>query len=376
MARLCLVASVLSNLIVTEAFVGGVTRARPVGARLLRTANLPYIAAARPDRWTPTMEAIEVDVIEKDATDVIEDDAAAREVRSALTQTVMLVALAFCFCTGVFVNRGPEAATSWLTAYVLEQALSVDNLLVFTAIFDYFKTPIDAQPRVLRWGLIVAAILRAGFIFAGLAVVERFKGVLLIFAGVLLYTSAKMMFADEEEEEDLSQNAVVQWTKHYLPSSDEYDGERFITSSDNATTSMAVDGEAQKGGGTLLGLLKGTSVMTPLLLTLVCVEISDVIFAVDSIPAVFGVTKDPFIAFTSNGFAILGLRALYPLVARAVDEFKYLTPAVALVLAFIGGKLIVGELMHVEVSTITSLAVVASTLVAGVGASIFTGDSD
>jgi len=286
-------------------------------------------------------------------------DAASREMQTALAQTGALVALAMCFCAGVFGVQGPEAASSWFAAYILELSLSVDNLLVFTLIFDYFKTPIDAQQRVLRWGLIVAAVLRAAFIFAGLAMVESFKPVLLVFAALLIVSSAKMMMVVEEDD-DLSDNQIIKLTTKYLPSTDVYDGDRFVTSA-------AVDGDGS--GGTLLGLLKGTSVVTPLLVALICVEISDVVFAVDSIPAVFGVTKDPFIAFSSNAFAILGLRALYTIVAQMVDQFEYLSKSVALVLGFVGGKL-VAEYYGVEVSTMMSLAVVFSTLSAGIGASI------
>lgn len=357
-ARLCLVVYVLSALTASEAFGGCQMRSGPVAPRLLRPASVPCFVTTRrlPAVFAPTMKLAE-------AEDAIAEagDAATREMQTALAQTGALVALALCFCAGVFGVQGPEAAGSWLAAYVLELSLSVDNLLVFTLIFDYFKTPIDAQQRVLRWGLIVAAVLRAAFIFAGLAMVESFKPVLLVFAALLVYSSAKMMMV-EEEDEDLSDNQIIKLTKKYLPSTDVYDGDRFVTSA-------AVDGAAEDGGGTLLGLLKGTSVVTPLLVALVCVEISDVVFAVDSIPAVFGVTKDPFIAFTSNAFAILGLRALYTIVAQMVDQFEYLGKSVALVLGFVGGKL-VAEYFGVEVSTMVSLAVVFSTLGAGIGASI------
>ena len=273
-ARPCLIACVLSALTVSEAFGGCQVRSGPVATRLLQPASVPCFLTTRrpPAVIVPIMKVAEA------AEAIVEAG----------------VALALCFCVGVLGVQGPEAAGSWLAAYVLELSLSVDNLLVFTLIFDYFKTPIDAQQRVLRWGLIVAAVLRAAFIYAGLAMVESFKPVLLVFAALLVYSSAKMMMV-EEEDEDLSDNQIIKLTKKYLPSTDVYDGDRFVTSA-------AVDGAAEDGGGTLLGLLKGTSMVTPLLVALVCVEISDVVFAVDSIPAVFGVTKDPFIAFTSNAF--------------------------------------------------------------------------
>lgn len=284
---------------------------------------------------------------EKVATQADNEEAA---FQAALTQTGALIGAALVFCAGVFAVRGAEDASAWFAAYILEESLSVDNLFVFSLIFDYFKTPANAQPRVLRWGLIAACVLRALFILGGLAVVENFKGALVVFAAILLY-SAYGILAEGDEEEDLSENQVIQLTRKYLPSTDKYDGENFFTT---------IDGE---------------SLATPLLLALVCVEISDVLFAVDSIPAVFGVTTDPFIAFTSNAFAILGLRALYTIIAQAVDDFQYLRPAIAVVLGFIGVKLI-GSYFEYEVDTITSLLVVAGTLGAGVGASVLLPNKD
>ena len=224
----------------------------------------------------------------------------------ALTQTAITVAAACAFCGGVLATRGIDDASAWFAAYVLEESLSIDNLFVFSLIFDYFQTPAYAQPRVLKYGLIVAVVLRLSFILAGLAVVERFKGVLLVFSGILLYSAYGLLTEGEEEEEDLANNPIVKLTKQYLPSTDQYVGDSFFT--------QGAD---------------GAKLATPLLLALVCVEVSDVIFAVDSIPAVFGVTTDPFIAFTSNAFALLGLRALYTVISEAVDNFKYLQPAIA-----------------------------------------------
>ena len=274
-------------------------------------------------------------------TQEAEDD----ETQTALEQTALSVLAACIFGVGVFAVRGGEDASAWFAAYVLEESLSIDNLFVFSLIFDYFQTPKDAQPRVLRYGLLAAVVLRLGFICAGLAVVERFKGVLLVFAGILLYSSYGLLTGEEEEEEDLSQNAVVKLTKQYLPSTDAYDGDQFFT-----------------GEG-------ASRLATPLLLALVCVEISDVIFAVDSIPAAFGVTTDPFIAFSSNAFALLGLRSLYIVIANAADEFKYLQPAIAVVLGFIGAKLI-GSFAGYELPTISSLLLVLGVLGTGVGLSV------
>ena len=269
------------------------------------------------------------------------------ETRAALQQTAITVAAACAFCAGVFATRGAEDASAWFAAYVLEESLSIDNLFVFSLIFDYFQTPSFAQPRVLKWGLLAAVVLRASFILAGLAVVERFKGVLLVFSGILLYSAYGLLTEGEEEAEDLSQNMIVKLTKQYLPSTDSYDGDKFFTTPAGSDTALA----------------------TPLLLALVCVELSDVLFAVDSIPAVFGVTTDPFIAFTSNAFALLGLRALYTVIANAADNYQYLQPAIAVVLGFIGVKLI-GSFAGFEIPTVSSLLLVLGTLGTGVGLSI------
>lgn len=267
-------------------------------------------------------------------------------VKKALAQTGVTVAAAGLFCVGVALTSGADAAEQWLAAYVLEESLSVDNLFVFSLIFQYFQTPATAQPRVLAWGLIGAAVLRLLFISSGLAVVQRFELALLPCALLLLYSAYGILTSDDEPD-DLSENAVVRLTQKYLPSTDEYDGDRFFT------------------------LKNGAKLATPLLLALVCIEISDVIFAVDSIPAVFGVTTDPFIAFSSNIFALIGLRQLYVIIAEAVESLVYLRPAIAFVLAFIGVKLILG-LVGLEVGISTSLGVVVGSLGAGVGASLFT----
>jgi len=303
----------------------------------------PLLHAPLPPGVFVRSAAADVQMMESETT----VDGAAEEVQAALQQTAVAVGAACAFCAGVFATRGADDASAWFAAYVLEESLSIDNLFVFSLIFDYFQTPAFAQPRVLKWGLIAAVALRLSFILAGLAVVERFKGVLLVFSGILLYSAYGILTEGDDDEEDLSNNPIVKFTKQYLPSTDEYDGDSFFTEGPD-----------------------GASLATPLLLALVCVELSDVLFAVDSIPAVFGVTTDPFIAFTSNAFALLGLRALYTIIAGAVDDFKYLQPAIAIVLAFIGGKLI-GSFAGYEVPTETSLLLVLGVLGGGVGLSVY-----
>uniref|UniRef100_A0A7S0ISE3 Uncharacterized protein n=1 Tax=Calcidiscus leptoporus TaxID=127549 RepID=A0A7S0ISE3_9EUKA len=312
-----------------------------VRAPLLSVARVPVRAAS------PLM----IEKVEVGTPHVETSISAAEEVKRALLGFSLSLAAAVAFAFGVFMFRGGEDATAWAAAYILEESLSVDNLFVFSLIFDYFRTPTNAQPRVLAWGLIAAVVLRAVFILAGIAVVERFK-IALVPCGLLLLYSAYAIVTEGDEDEDLSENAIVQFTRKYLPSTDEYAGDRFFLKSAD-----------------------GSTLATPLLLALVCVELSDVLFAVDSVPAVFGVTTDPFIAFTSNAFAILGLRQLYTLIAEGMENLEYLRPSIAGVLAFIGAKLLLGQI-GLEVSTTSSLLVVAGSLGVGIGASVLFGTSE
>jgi TerC family integral membrane protein len=222
----------------------------------------------------------------------------------------------------------------------------VDNLFVFVLVFDYFKVPMKQQQKVLGYGIGGAMAMRAAMIVAGYEAVTNFKPVLLVFAGVLIFSSYKLIAEEEEEEEDMSENAIVKFCSDLLPVSAAYDGDNFFT------------------------VENGVKTATPLLLCLCVIELSDVVFAVDSIPAVFGVTQDPFIVYSSNIFAILGLRSLYAFVAEMVAELEYLQTAVAAVLGFVGCKM-VAEFGGMEVSTEASLAVVAGMLGAGVALSVY-----
>lgn len=257
------------------------------------------------------------------------------------------VIAALAFGAGVWAVMGEQKGAEYFAGYLLEQSLSVDNLFVFILVFNYFKTPIEYQSKVLTYGIATAAVLRLVLIVAGVDIVERFEPVLLVFAGILLLSSAKLLTAggDEEEEEDLSKNKIVQFCKSLMSFTDSYDGDKFFT------------------------MQNGVRVATPLLLVLLVVELSDVVFAVDSIPAVFGVTLDPFIVYTSNLFAILSLRGLYTFVSTFMKELRFLDKAVAVVLGFVGGK-ILAQFAGLDVPTDVSLGVVASILGLGVGASL------
>ena len=230
----------------------------------------------------------------------------------------------------------------YFTGYVLEKSLAVDNLFVFLLIFGYFKIPPQYQHRILLYGVFGAIILRAVMIFVGAVLVSRFEWILYLFGAFLLYTGIKMIRQSENEDADLSQNPILQWLQKHIRVSQTLDGEKFFTREN------------------------GRRLATPLLLVLVMVELSDVVFAVDSIPAVFAVTTDPFIVLPSNIFAILGLRAMYFLLADMADRFVFLNYGLAFVLSFIGGKMLLLHWIHIPVAV--SLAVVFGAL----GASILT----
>lgn len=260
--------------------------------------------------------------------------------KKAVFNTVLsvLAASAFGLFTGYW--KGQVSMLEFFTGYIVEQSLSIDNLFVFLMLFDYFKVPMKYQDRVLSWGIIGAVLMRGVMIFLGIAVVHKFKWVTLIFAGILLVSSYGLVMTAEQEE-DLSHNSVIKVSKYFFKSSTDYDEDRFFTKE------------------------RGISVATPLFMCLICIELSDLVFAVDSIPAVLGVSDDPFIIYSSNIFAILALRSLYVLVAKAVNDMPYLKYSVAAVLAFIGLKM-VGEYFHYKMSTGVSLLIVFLLILSGV----------
>ncbi|KAF6171053.1 hypothetical protein GIB67_014633 [Kingdonia uniflora] len=250
------------------------------------------------------------------------------------------VCTAVAFGIGLGLKDGVGKASEFFAGYLLEQSLSVDNLFVFVLVFKYFKVPAMYQSRVLSYGIAGAVIFRLSLILLGTATLQRFEAVNLVLAAILLYSSYKL-FDGEEEDTDLSENFIVKTCRKFIPVTSDYDGNRFLTIQD--------------------GVWKAT----PLLLTVAVIELSDIAFAVDSIPAVFGVTRDPFIVFSSNLFAILGLRSLYTLISGRMSELEYLQPAIGIVLGFIGCKMIL-DFFGYHVSTEVSLGFVATSLSAGV----------
>jgi tellurite resistance protein TerC len=260
-----------------------------------------------------------------------------------------LVAATLAFDAGVFAFKGPEAAFDFLTAYFVEDSLSVDNLFVFLLLFRYFKVPPQLVDICLNYGITGSIVLRGIFIFAGLAAVGLFSPILLGFSVFLLASSYTMLAGGEEEEEDDEPPELVTDLLAKLPITGTFEGEKFFVETPTGTQATQLTG------------------------TLVCIALCDVLFAVDSIPAVLGVTSDPFVVYTSNIAAVVGLRSLYQLLSIAVSDLVYLEKAVAIVLGFVGVKL-GAEVLGVEVSSALSLGVIVATLGGGVGLSLLASD--
>ena len=245
---------------------------------------------------------------------------------------------------GHFQERdGRDAALKFLTGYIVEESLSLDNVFVIALIFSYFRIPTRYQHRVLFWGIVGAQIMRGAMILAGTALIHRFDWVMYVFGAFLILTAIKL-FITKQESMHPERNLLVRIARKIYPVSTQLDGQKFFTRVD------------------------GKRAITPLLLVLLLVESSDVMFAVDSIPAIFAITQDPFIVFTSNIFAILGLRSLYFALAGVLDRFRYLRTSLVFVLAFVGVKMLLSHQRPIPV--VASLAVIVGILLAGVLASV------
>ena len=264
--------------------------------------------------------------------------------KEAWIWSAVWVTLAMIFAGLVFYYQGTQRGFEFLTGYLIELSLSVDNLFVFLLIFSYFKVPAKFQHRVLFWGVMGALFMRLTMIFVGAALIDRFHWIIYIFGGFLVYTGIKM-FSHEDTDMQPDQNPVVRAVTRFLPISHHYDEQKFFT----------------RVNGKLTGTL--------LFLVLIVVEVTDLIFAVDSIPAIFAITTNTFIVYTSNVFAILGLRSMYFLLAGVVEKFRYLRTGLAIVLTFIGVKMLLGAVsIHIPIQA--SLAFVALVLVGSVVASL------
>jgi tellurite resistance protein TerC len=264
--------------------------------------------------------------------------------REAAIWSGVWVTLAMIFAGIVFWYQGTDPGLKFLTGYVIELSLSVDNLFVFLLIFSFFKVPAKVQHRVLFWGVMGALVMRLTMIFIGATLINRFHWILYVFGAFLVYTGIKM-FRQEDNDIQPEENPVVRLVTRYIPITRHYEGKKFFT----------------RVNGKLTGTL--------LLLVLVIVEVTDLVFAVDSIPAIFAITTNTFIVYTSNVFAILGLRSMYFLLAGVVEKFQYLRMGLAIVLTFIGVKMLI-ESLHVVIPVWVSLVVVAVVLLTAVLASI------
>lgn len=253
------------------------------------------------------------------------------------------VSLALLFAAGLWYFEDGATALTFLTGYVIEESLSVDNLFVMVVIFEYFAVPAICQHRVLFYGILGALLMRGLFIGVGALLLSRFEWILYVFGGMLLLTGIRMMFKHDEEF-DGDNNRVVLLVRRFIPMSADYDGKHFFT------------------------VANGRRMATPLLLVLILVEFTDLIFAVDSIPAIFGITRDPFLVFTSNIFAILGLRSMYFLLAAVVEKFYLLKYGLAIILSFIGVKMLGERWFHINI--LISLGVVIGTLAGSIVASL------
>jgi len=264
-------------------------------------------------------------------------------VREAATWSVVWVSLAVAFNVILYFWFGAQHALEFTTGYLLEKALAVDNLFVFVVVFTTFGVPAAYQHRVLFWGVLGALVMRAIFIFLGGALLQQFHWMMYLFGGLLMYTGVKLLLQGEQELRP-EQNPVLRWFRRIVPVTEGFRGDLFVV------------------------VEVGRRYATPLLLTLVAIEISDLIFAVDSIPAIFAVTTDPFIVFTSNIFAILGLRAMYFLLAGVIDKFVYLNVGLSIVLIFVGAKMLLMDVYKLPIAL--SLAIIAAILTASIGLSL------
>ena len=292
-------------------------------------------------------------------------------ISEALRMTCVWIAVSLVFCLGIYLFYPIDPhlkALEFLSGYLIEKSLSVDNLFVFLMLFTFFGVERKYQHEVLFWGILGALILRSVFIFLGAAVVARFEWVLAIFGVFLLYSGAKMFTHDEEAQPDPSRNIFVKIFRKFFPVTNEmHDGKFFIREE-----ASGKDQEKTVSGGKVQDKPLAHTVLkaTPLFVALIVIETSDIAFAVDSIPAVFSVSQDPFIVLTSNIFAILGLRALYFALAAIAKYFSYLKYGLGIVLIFVGVKLLLHchlpYIPHFEISTGLSLFVIFGTITASI----------
>ena len=268
-------------------------------------------------------------------------------IKEAAIESSIWISIGLLFGVVMLIWQGGQAGTEYYTGFLIEKSLSVDNVFVWAVIFSFFKVPREYQFRVLFWGIFGALVLRAIFIFAGVGLIENFEWVLYIFGAFLIYTAFKIARHDESHEVDYNKNIAMRLVRRLFPTTDQYDGQKLFTR------------------------INAKRVATPLFAVLVLIEATDVVFAVDSVPAVLAVSREPFIVFASNAFAILGLRSLYFLLGGMQGKFRYLNIGLGVILAFVGVKmLLIGEPVEYHMPTYISLSVILGVLTISVIASL------
>ena len=268
-------------------------------------------------------------------------------IKEAGIWTAVWIALSLAFGAVIWALLGQTAGIQFLTGYLIEKSLSVDNIFVFVLIFSYFSVPALYQHRVLFWGVLGALIMRAIMIGAGVALIHRFEWIVYVFGAFLVYSGIRMARQNHDEEIDPDKNPVIRLFRRFMPVTPEYHGEKFTI------------------------IQQGKRFATPLLLVLIMIETTDLIFAVDSIPAILAISQDPFIVYTSNIFAILGLRSMYFLLASVIDKFRYLKLGLSLILVYVGFKMLLTwrDLLHID--PFVSLGIISAVLAISIAASLW-----
>jgi len=268
-------------------------------------------------------------------------------IKEAAIESTVWISIGLAFGLYMLWWHGSDAATEYYAGFLIEKSLSVDNVFVWAVIFSFFRVPKAYQFRVLFWGIFGALVLRAIFIFAGVSLIENFDWILYVFGAFLLYTAVKIARHDENEAVDFNQNVAMRLVRRFVHTTEGYDGQKLFTKEN------------------------GKRLATPLFAVLILIEATDVVFAVDSVPAILAVSREPFIVFASNAFAILGLRSLYFLLGGMQGRFRYLNVGLGVILAFVGVKmLLIGEPFEVHVPTPLSLGVIFGVLAVSIYASI------
>lgn len=267
--------------------------------------------------------------------------------KEAMLMVCFYFTLAMLFAVGIFFTLGKQSGYEFVVGYLIEFSLSIDNIFVFVLIFAHFGVPAKYQYRVLFWGILIAIVLRGAFIFAGTTLIHMFDWVLYVFGALLLITGIKMLIASGSEP-DLENNRLINYCKRNFRITKDYHGEHFFTKID------------------------GRRFATPLFLVFILINVADVIFAIDSVPAIFAITNDPFIVYTSNIFAVLGLRSMYFALSAVIHRFHYLKYGISLILVFIGAKMLVNHYYHAKIiSTELSLLVTVLVIAISIVVSLF-----